>query len=67
MTSDDVSVNWKSAFSFTMSRSGGGGHTGNRANRGRKGDVETRGGKRLPVVSDVKRTTSDTKNTQNTP
>lgn len=39
MTSDDVSVIWKSAFSFTMSTKGGGRTTGTEQG---KGDVETR-------------------------
>lgn len=44
MTSDDVSVIWKSAFSFTMSTKGGGRTTGTEQG---KGDVETREEKKL--------------------
>ncbi len=43
MTSDDVSVIWKSAFSFTMSTKGGGGGGGyTTGTEQEKGDVETR-------------------------
>lgn len=56
MTSDDVSVIWKSAFSFTMSRGGGAEgetHTGNRANLGREGDAETRRGRKDSLSSSM--------------
>lgn len=68
MTSDDVSVIWKSAFPLQWAEEGGGDAHGEQSkSRQERRRGNKRGRKELPVVFDVKRTTRDTKSAQNTP